>query len=137
MLTLTELKPGEVVYDLGSGDGRIVMLAAGKFGARAVGFELEEELVRKSLRKVLELHLEDRVKIVKDDLLNADVGEADVVTMYLSPGGIQEVKPKLERELRPRARVVSLGSEIPGWKPHRVRKVVDDNFTYTIYVYKK
>lgn len=137
MLSIAELKPGETVYDLGCGDGRIVMLASGEIGARAVGYELESELVKKARDKILELHLEDRATIVQDDLFNADTAVADVVTMYLTPRGNEEVKPKLERELRPGTRVVSLEFEMSGWKPHRISRVVDERLTYTIYLYRK
>lgn len=137
MLSLAKLNPNEVVYDLGSGDGRILILAAGMFGAKAIGYELDEELANGSLNKVRSLHLQNRVKIIQEDLLNADLCNADVVTMYLSPKGNQEVKPKLERELKPGTRVVSLEFDIPGWKPNIIRKILADNLTYTIYVYKK
>ena len=137
MLSLAELKAGEIVYDLGSGDGRIVMLAAGDFGAKAVGFECEKDLVKKSLDRIHKFHFNYEVKIIKDDLLNADIDKADVVTMYLSPGGNEEVKPKLERELKSGARVISLEFEIQGWKFHKVDKIVDAGLTYTIYVYNR
>ncbi len=137
MLAIAELKPDETVYDLGCGDGRIVMLASGEFGAKAVGYELEGELVTKARSKILELHLEDRAKIVQDDLFKADVASADVITMYLTPRGNQEVKPKLECELKPGTRVVSLEFEMPGWEPKKIGKIIDEALTYTIYLYEK
>lgn len=137
MLSIAELKPSETVYDLGCGDGRIVILASGEFGARAVGYELDDDLVKKARNKVLALHLEDKATIVQDNLFNADVEKADVITIYLSPGGNQEVKLKLEHELKTGARVVSREFEIPGWKPHKVDKVIDKGLAYTIYLYKK
>lgn len=137
MLSLAELKTGETVYDLGSGDGRIVMLAAGNFGAQAVGFECEKDLVKKSLERIHKFHFDYEVKIIKDDLLNVDIDKADVVTMYLSPGGNEKVKLKLERELKSGARVISLEFEIQGWKIHKVDQIVDEGLTYTIYVYNR
>ena len=135
MLSLAELKSGEVVYDLGSGDGRIVMLASGVFGAEAIGFEQEDELVKKSINKINELQISDKAKIVKDNLLKADISKADVIIMYLSPAGNQEVKPKLESELKPGARVVSLEFEIQGWQSQKVIQIVNNSLTYTIYLY--
>jgi 16S rRNA A1518/A1519 N6-dimethyltransferase RsmA/KsgA/DIM1 with predicted DNA glycosylase/AP lyase activity len=137
MLSLAEVKSGDVVYDLGSGDGRIVVLAAGEFGAQAVGFELEEELVQKSLHKIRVANLENNVTIVHESFLKADLRQADVVTMYLSPTGNRETKIKLEHELHIGARVVSLEFEIPNWRPHKIEKIVDDRLTYTLYLYHR
>jgi hypothetical protein len=135
MLSIAELKAGEVLYDLGSGDGRIVMLAAAEFGARAIGLEKEDDLIEKSRDAIRKLHLDDKVKIISGDLLKAELDAADVVTMYLSPGGNREVKPKLEHELRRGARVVSLEFEIQGWTLQKLDKIVDGGLTYTIYSY--
>ncbi|MFH0749064.1 MAG: SAM-dependent methyltransferase [Candidatus Bathyarchaeota archaeon] len=137
MLFLGEVKTGDSVYDLGSGDGRIVMLAVGDFGAKAVGYEQQEDLVKKSLDKINTIHLNEKIKIIKDDLLNADLEKADVITMYLSPEGNKAVKPKLERELRSGTRVVSLEFEIQGWAVQSVDQIIDENLTYTIYVYRR
>jgi tRNA A58 N-methylase Trm61 len=141
MLTLAEIKPGELVYDLGCGDGRVVIMAAQEFGARAVGVEMREDLVKQALGKVSELGLNGRVKIVQSDMFKIDISQADVVTLYLTTSANDKVKPKLESELKPGARVVSHDYEILGWKPLKV-----DNFcenprlgypSHTIYVYKR
>ena len=141
MLTLAELKPGEVVYDLGSGDGRVVIMAAQEFGARAVGIELRGDLVKQALNKVFELGLEGRVKILQSDLFNVDVSPADVVFLYLTTSANQKVKPKLESELRRGARVVSHDYEVLGWKPFRVNSFCEKPKlgypSHTIYVYKR
>jgi len=137
MLSLAEIKPGELVYDLGSGDGRIVMLATGNFGAKAVGFEREDGLVQKTVDMIHRFNLENKIKIIKDNLLNAQLDKADVVMMYLSPRGNKEIKPKLERELKSGTRITSLEFIIPGWTPQKVNKIVDNKLTYTIYVYKR
>jgi len=140
MLVLAELKPDEVVYDLGSGDGRVVIMAAQEFGAKAVGVELREDLVKQALHRVSELHLEDRIRILHSDMFKVDVSPADVVTLYLTTSANKKVRPKLELELRPGSRVVSHDYEILGWRPLKV-----DNFcenpklgypSHTIYVYK-
>lgn len=135
MLSLAELRSGEVLYDLGSGDGRIILLAAVEFGARAIGLEKQEDLVEKSLDMIRKLHLDDKVKIISGNLLETDLNAADVVVMYLSPGGNSDVKPKLEHELRSGARVVSLEFEIQGWTFQKLDKIVDGGLTYTIYSY--
>ncbi len=140
MLVLSELRPGESVYDLGSGDGRIVIMAAQEFGARAVGVEMREDLVKQALEKVSELNLNGRVKIVQSNMFNVDLSPADVVTLYLTTSANEKVKPKLESELRQGARVVCHDYEVLGWKPHRVDKFCENPRlgypSHTIYVYK-
>jgi len=141
MLTLAQLRPGEIIYDLGCGDGRVVIMAAQEFGARGVGVEMREDLAKQALSKVSELGLEGRVKIVQSDMFKVDLTQADVVTLYLTTSANDKVKPKLESELRPGTRVVSHDYEILGWRPIKI-----DNFcenprlgypSHTIYVYKK
>lgn len=141
MLVLAELKPGEVFYDLGAGDGRAVMMAAKDFGARAVGIELREDLVKKALGSVYEQGLQGRVTIVNGDMFKVDLISADVVFLYLTTSANEKIKPKLEAELKHGVRVVSHDYEIVGWKPFKV-----DNFcenpklgypSHTIYLYKK
>jgi predicted RNA methylase len=140
MLLLSELRPGELVYDLGSGDGRIVIMAAQEFGARSVGVELREDLVKQAIEKVSELSLNGRVKIVQSDMFKVDLSQADVVTLYLTTSANEKVKPKLESELRQGARVVCHDYEVLGWKPQRVDKFCENPRlgypSHTIYVYK-
>jgi ubiquinone/menaquinone biosynthesis C-methylase UbiE len=118
MLNLAELKPGEVLYDLGAGDGRVLFIAAKEFGARCVGIEIEDDLCQEIVNKIDKLKLRDRVRVYHGDLLQFDLSEADVVTLYL--GNNEKIKTKLEKELRPKARVVSHDFEIPGWEPFKV-----------------
>jgi predicted RNA methylase len=141
MLVLADLKPGEVFFDLGAGDGRTVIMAAKEFGARAVGVELREDLAKKALSTVHEEGLQDRVTIVNCDIFNVDLTSADVVFLYLTTSANEKIKPKLEAELKKGVRVVSHDYEIVGWKPVKV-----DNFcenpklgypSHTIYLYKK
>lgn len=141
MLTLAEIKPGENLYDLGSGDGRVVIMAAQDFGANAVGVEMREDLAKQAIGRVSELGLDGRVKIVNGDMFKLDLSQANVVTLYLTTSANDKVKPKLEAELKPGTRVVSHDYEILGWKPIKV-----DNFcenprlgypSHTIYVYRK
>lgn len=141
MLLLAELKPQDVFFDLGAGDGRSVIMAAKNFGARAVGVELREDLVKKALSAVYEEGLQDRVTIVNSDMFNVDLTSADVVFLYLTTSANEKIRPKLEAELKKGVRVVSHDYEIVGWKPVKV-----DNFcenpklgypSHTIYLYKK
>lgn len=141
MLVLAELKPGEIVYDLGSGDGRVVIMAAQEFGARAVGVELRKDLVRKALDRVFELGLEREVKILQSDLFKVDLSPADVVFLYLTTSANEKVKPKLESELKRGARVVSHDYEVLGWKPFKVNSFCENPRlgypSHTIYIYKR
>jgi len=141
MLILSELKAGETFYDLGAGDGRTVIMAAKEFGAKAVGVELREDLAKKALSSIFELGLERNVEILQSDIFKVDLAPADVVFLYLTTSANEKIKPKLESELRPGARVVSHDYEILGWKPSRI-----DNFcenprlgypSHTIYVYRR
>jgi predicted O-methyltransferase YrrM len=141
MLTLAELGKGETFFDLGAGDGRSVIMAAQEFGAKAVGIELREDLAKRALSTIAELGIEDKAQILQADFFNIDLRSADVVFLYLTTSANEKVKPKLESELKPGARVVSHDYEILGWKPIKI-----DNFcenprlgypSHTIYVYRK
>ena len=141
MLILSELKSGETFYDLGSGDGRTVIMAAKDFGAKSVGVELREDLAKRALSNINELGLETKVQILQNDIFKVDLSPADVVFLYLTTSANEKIKPKLEAELKPGARVVSHDYEILGWKSSKI-----DNFcenprlgypSHTIYVYKR
>jgi predicted RNA methylase len=141
MLLLAQLKPREVFFDLGSGDGRAVIMAAKDFGARAVGVELREDLVKKALSSVYESNLQDRVTIVNGDMFSVDLSSADVIFLYLTTSANEKVKPKLETELKQGVRVVSHDYEIIGWKPLKVDNFCENQTlgypSHTIYLYKK
>jgi predicted RNA methylase len=141
MLILAELKPGEVFFDLGAGDGRTVIMAAKDFGARAVGVELKEDLVKRALGSIYEQGLQDRVTIVNSDMFNVDLTSADVVFLYLTTSANEKVKPKLEAELKPGVRVISHDYEIVGWKPVKVENFCENQTlgypSHTIYLYKR
>lgn len=136
MLQLAHLQPGEMVYDLGSGEGRIVITAARTFKARAVGIELSPELCKIATSRVKALGLESRVKIVHANMLKVDLRPADVVTIYLLTSANELLKPNLERDLRPGARVVSHDFEIRGWKPTAIERVEAEGRPRTIYLYE-
>lgn len=117
MLELAKVKSTDVVYDLGSGDGRIVITAAKKYGARGVGIEIDPALVAKARQNAAAAGVAGRVRFVTQDLFKADLRPATVVTLYLLQSLNERLRPKLVRELRPGARVVShvfnMGPEWP------------------------
>lgn len=138
MLKIAGLKEGETLYDLGCGDGRIIITAATEFGANAVGVELDEGRYRKTLGKIQELKLENKVKLIHGNLLKVDLSPANVVTLYLLTSANEKVKPNLEKQLREGTRVVSHDFEIPGWRPIRIEEVSENyGFSHTIYLYEK
>ncbi len=137
MLKLARVKPGETVYDLGAGDGRILFIAAQEFGAKAVGIEIRPHLVYEIERKIKEKRLEGRVRIIHGNFFEVDISEADVVTLYLLTSVNKKLKPKLQRELKPGTRIVSHDFEIPGWSPVKVEVIPDVWTTHKIYLYIK
>jgi precorrin-6B methylase 2 len=130
MLELADIKPNEVLYDLGSGDGRVVIEAAKNFKAKAIGIEIDPLRVLWSRFVVKKLGLSNRVKIIHGNFFNQNLGNADVVIVYLLPKAIEKLKDKLKRELRPGARVVSQLFKFEGWK------LVREDRDLKIYVYK-
>lgn len=117
MLRLARVTADDVVYDLGSGDGRIVILAAQQYGARGVGIEIQPHLVEAARQIARDGAVDGRVRFVEGDLFTADISEATVVTLWLSRPVNARLEPKLKRELRPGARVVSHQFPIPNWTP--------------------
>lgn len=136
MLEIAGLKNGETLFDLGCGDGRIVATAAKEFGAKAVGVELSPMLARRAREAVESLGLQQHVQIIEGDMMGVDLSRADVVALYLLTEANEQLRPKLEKELKPGARVVSLEFRIKGWKPARVEKVEAHRHSYTIYLYQ-
>jgi cyclopropane fatty-acyl-phospholipid synthase-like methyltransferase len=137
MLEAAGVKPGETVYDLGCGDGRILITAAERFRAKGVGIELSPRLVKQAQEMVRKRGLQNWITILEGDLLEADVSGADVVTLYLLTSSNARLQRKLEHALKPGARVVSHDFAMRGWKPARVEKVAVSNRTHTIYVYAR
>lgn len=119
MLELAGTQPADVVMDLGSGDGRIVIAAARRFGARGIGIELDRSLVEASRRNAERAKVADRVSFVQGDVLSADLSPASVVTLYLLPGLIGKLQPRFIYELRPGTRIVAHAFGMAGWKPDR------------------
>jgi len=136
MLDMAAVKPGEVVYDLGCGDGRILIAAAQKYRARAVGVELSGRLYQLTLDLVRRLNLSDQITVLHGNLMDVNFSDADVVTLYLETGSNNTLRPKLEKFLRSGARVVSHDFEVRGWKPVQVDKVQAFNRNHLIYLYQ-
>jgi len=125
LLVLAGVKKGDVVYDLGSGDGRITIAAAKKYGVKAVGFEIDAGLVKLARENVRKEGVEDLVQIRQQDFTKADLSQATVVTLYLSQDGNAAVKPVLQRQLKPGARVVSYTFDMGDWPPKVVETYRD------------
>ena len=125
MLALARVNANDVVYDLGSGDGRIVIMAAKKYGARGVGVELDPKLVSMSRQAALENGVADKVTFIEGDLFTQDISQATVVTMYLWPSVNKRLEMKLRRELRPGSRIVSSAFGIGNWRPDETSHAAD------------
>ncbi len=141
MLKMADLKAGEVLFDMGSGDGRTVIMAAKAFGARCVGIELREDLAKKAMSNIHENGLDDRVTIMNDDMFKVNLTSADVVYLYLTTSANEKIKPNLERDLKKGTRVVSHDYEIIGWRPTKVENFCENPQlgypSHTIYLYEK
>jgi predicted RNA methylase len=140
MLQLGGLKAGEKMYDLGSGDGRIVILAAQKFHAEAVGVELDKDLVKQSTARILKLGLDKNAHILNGDLLKQNYSSADLVTVYLLPDAVNnKVQPLLDRQLKKGARIVAKDFDFRNWTPEKVENIADDGEgrSHTLYLYRK
>jgi phospholipid N-methyltransferase len=122
MIELAGVKKGDTVYDLGSGDGRIV-IAAAKRGARAVGFEIDPDLVAESRANIQKAGVQDLAEIRNQDILTVDLSAASVVTMYLLPDVNLKLRPNLLSQLQPGSRVVSHSFDMGDWKPDKVERV--------------
>jgi protein-L-isoaspartate O-methyltransferase len=137
MLKFAALKPGEKMFDLGSGDGRIVIIAAQKFGADATGVEIDAELAKESAEKIRSLGLEKKAHIVRGDILRQDYSSADVLAVYLLPRSNERLRPMLEKQLRNGTRIVAHDFVFRGWTPEREEYVEDDGAgrSHTLYLY--
>ncbi|OJT27474.1 SAM-dependent methyltransferase [Archangium sp. Cb G35] len=120
MLEVADVKPGDVLYDLGSGDGRIVVTAAQRFGVRGVGIDINPERVQEAEANAKAAGVERLTDFRQEDIFKADFGEATVVTMYLLPSVNNRLKPKLLNDLKPGTRIVSHAFDIEGWEPERI-----------------
>ena len=139
MLQLAGLKAGETMFDLGSGDGRIVILAAQKFKAKGVGVEYDDSLVRQSMDRIRTLGLTSTANIIHGDLLKQNYESADVITVYLLPVGNELVTPILDRQLKKGARVVAHDFEFTAWRSSRVEDIEDDGEgrSHRLFLYQR
>ena len=122
MLQLADTTRGDLVFDLGSGDGRVPIYAARHFGARAIGIELEDNLVRLAQRSARDQGVSHRVRFLRQDLFEADISRASVIALYLSPDGMTKLKPRLLAQ-KPGTRVVSHQFHLDDWEPDEVVRV--------------
>jgi SAM-dependent methyltransferase len=119
MLRLADVGKTDLVYDLGSGDGRIVITAARRYGARGVGIDLDPKLVAQATSNAKQAGVADRVKFIEGDIFEADISPASVVTLYLLTSINERLRPKLMKELRPGTRIVSHQFRMGDWQPER------------------
>ena len=137
MLQAANLKPGETLYDLGCGDGRILLRAAKKYRVKAVGIEISSALAEKAAQDVRKKGLQDQVKIIHGDFMKTNLSAANVVTLYLAPVANDTLRPNLERELKPQTRVVSYDYPIQGWTPINTWETSGHlGDTHIIYLYE-
>jgi SAM-dependent methyltransferase len=122
MIDLAGLKKGDILYDLGSGDGRIA-IAAAKKGAKAIGFEIDGDLVKESRDNIRKAAVQDLAEIRQQDILTVDVSRASVVTLYLLPDVNLKLKPKLLQQLKPGSRIVSHSFDMGDWQPDNVEHI--------------
>ncbi|CAN5741342.1 hypothetical protein BH18ACI4_BH18ACI4_03180 [soil metagenome] len=130
MLSLAAVNKNDVVYDLGCGDGRIVITAAKKYGARGVGIDIDPERIKEANANAKQAGVSDRVKFIEQDLFQTDFQEASVVTLYLLPNINLKLRPKLLSELKAGARVVSHAFDMGDWKPDKTESVDGDRTIY-------
>jgi hypothetical protein len=138
MLELAAVGPHDVVYDLGSGDGRIPIMAAQEFGARAVGIEMDGKLRRHAEEKAEEYGLKDRVCFRSEDFFKAQLTDATVVTLYLLTQVNGYLGPRMASQLAKGARVVALDYPVPGWREEKSIPVKSEgNVDYTLFLYRR
>jgi tRNA G37 N-methylase Trm5 len=123
MLDVAKVTKNDVIYDLGSGDGRIPITAAKKFGARGVGIDIDPQRIKEANANAQKEGVTDKVKFLNQDLFTTDISEASVITLYLLPSLNVKLMPKLMKELKPGTRIVSHSFDMGDWKPERTLDV--------------
>jgi len=137
MLSFANVTEDDVVYDLGCGDGRIVITAASKYGARGVGIDLDPRRVKESLKNVEKAAVQDLVEIRKGDAMNVeDLNRATVVALYIDTKAAIRLRPTLEEELAPGSRIVSHRFDFGPWEPHRMTQLYVDGAKHLIYLWE-
>src|SRR5262245_54612334 len=135
MLQMARVKPGDVLYDLGCGDGRIVIAAAKRFGIRGVGIDIDPERIAEARENARKAGVADRVKFIEGDLFDADIKDATVMTLYLLPEVNLRLRPKLLSDLKPGTRIVSHNYDMGDWKPEQSAKMTVDGVEHSIYMW--
>lgn len=133
MLKLAKVQKGDVVYDLGSGDGRIPITAAREYGARGVGIDIDPKLVQAATENAKQAGVSDLVEFRQQDLFKANFSDATVLTLYLFPEMNAKLRTQMLKQLKPGTRIVAHDFAIEGWKPDRVVEVKGPNRTHTLY----
>jgi SAM-dependent methyltransferase len=135
MLTLANVKATDLVYDLGCGDGRILISAAQTYHCRAVGVELSRDIYDRTCQRIKALGLADQISIIHGNVLQTDFSPADVVTLYLMTSTNERLRPLMERYLKSGARVVSHDYEVHGWRPAKEESVAVDGRPHKLFLY--
>ena len=135
MLRMAAIKPGEVVYDMGCGDGRIVITAVRDYGARGVCVDIDPKRIAESQENAREAGVTDQIRFLNQDLFVTDVSDAAVVMLFLSPALNLKLRPKLLRELKPGARIVSHWHDMGDWKPQKTMRVQSSGRERSIYLW--
>jgi len=137
MLELAQVKKGDVVYDLGSGDGRIVVTAAKKYGVKAIGFEIDPDRIRESKENIRKAGVEKLVEIRQQDIRTVDLSPASVVTMYLLPEVNLMLRPNIWSQMKPGSRVVSHDFDMGDWQPVKTENIKDSSgWDHTLYLWR-
>jgi len=139
MLKLANAGPDDIVYDLGCGDGRILILATKEFNVKkAVGIDNDPRRIAEAIENAKKNNVLNRVVLIEDDFFNVDLSEATIVTLFLLTVVNEILRPKFERELQPGTRIVSHEFRIPGWKPKKIISVQDNaGLSHIVYLYIK
>jgi tRNA G37 N-methylase Trm5 len=136
MLELAQVKKGDVVYDLGSGDGRIVVTAAKKYGVKAIGFEIDPERIKESQENIKKAGVGHLVEIRQQDIRTVDLSPASVLTMYLLPEVNLMIRPNIWKQMKPGSRVVSHDFDMGDWKPLKTEHIKDGStWEHTLYLW--
>ena len=137
MLELAQVKKGDVVYDLGSGDGRIVVTAAKKYGVKAIGFEIDPQRIKESHENIKKAGVENLVEIRQQDIRTVDLSAANVLTMYLLPEVNLMIRPNIWKQMKPGSRIVSHDFDMAEWKPVKTEHIKDgSNWDHTLYLWQ-
>ena len=136
MLEMAQVKKGDVVYDLGSGDGRIVVTAAKKYGVKAIGYEIDPQRIKESHENIKKAGVEKLVEIRQQDIRSVDLSAASVLTMYLLPEVNLMIRPNIWKQMKPGSRIVSHDFDMGDWKPLKTEHIKDvSNWDHTLYLW--